>query len=134
MAREVTVLRTYSDMIIRCALALAELVLGDVLCAADAPPGTYWVPTTSVVAELEHGLSLPQGAYPLAKYTRYYTGLIRNGRHVVRGIFVGGAPKVVIVKSELALPVVMDGGCHIINVDYEVESHKVLQVFCNGYA
>ena len=126
--------RTHSGTFVGCALISVGLLIADPLLAADAPPDKSWLPTVAVVAELEHGLSLPERAYALTKYTRYYTGVIRDGHRVVRGVFIGGASKVVIVESERGLPGVMDGGCYVVNIDYDVEAHKVLQIFCNGYA
>jgi len=63
-------------------------------------------------------------------YDRYYS--VENG--VATGIYIRSDRKngtLRIVKKN-DLPVVMDGGCSVINVEFELKSERVLSAFCNG--
>jgi hypothetical protein len=100
--------------------------------AGGAP--TVWVPDGQVIARLERRITLPVGAYKLAQYTRYYTGVIRDGHRIVRGTYVAGVGKVIIVETERDMLPPMDGGCEVVNIDYDVDARKAIQVYCNGVA
>lgn len=134
MAPAVSVLSCVGIVVSRSTffVALAGLAAttraGEALQPADLPP------TMQAVAQLERGLILPKDAYPLTAYTRHYATVRHGGRIMVRGVFVGGPPKVVIEKSESDLPGIFDGGCHVVNILYDMKSLKIVQVFCNGYA
>ncbi|HWX65502.1 MAG TPA: hypothetical protein VNZ27_03650 [Rhodanobacter sp.] len=49
------------------------------------------------------------------------------------GEFVFGdeEPGVRVVSPEKA-PKILDGGCSVVNLKYDVEKKKVLAIFCNG--
>ena len=134
MAPEVTVLSCVRVVGLRTAVAVALAAMaatthaGDLLQPGDLPP------TVEVIAQLERVLILPRGAYPLTKYTRHYATVRHDGRIMVQGVFVGGRSNVVIEKSESDLPGILDGGCHVINILYDLQAHKIVQAFCNGYA
>jgi hypothetical protein len=53
---------------------------------------------------------------------------------VVVATYISGLDVSRIVGSEAALPGVLDGGCDIVNVEYDVKRHRFVQVFCNGVA
>jgi hypothetical protein len=90
-------------------------------------------PSEGEIQALEREISMPAGARPVSAYDRYYAAAIQDGRRVIHGIYFGNGGKTTIEASG-NLPVVMDGGCGVVNVDYDVESHKFIRVFCNGVA
>jgi hypothetical protein len=100
-------------------------------CVAAQPT---WSPDRQIIDELERTVTLPAGAKLLKQYSRYYAGTVRNGVRVVVATYISGLDVSRIVGSEAALPGVLDGGCDIVNVEYDVKRHRFVQVFCNGVA
>lgn len=91
-----------------------------------------WTPTIDLVEKVEAELKMPAGT-KLSSYARYYYGQISQGRRVLIGEFVLGsdAPGVHIVTSEKA-PEILDGGCSLIDLKYDVENRVVVDISCNG--
>lgn len=91
-----------------------------------------WTPTIDLVGKVEAELKMPAGT-KLSSYTRYYYGQISQGRRVLIGEFVLGsdAPGVHIVTPEKA-PKILDGGCSLIDLKYDVEKRVVVDLSCNG--
>lgn len=78
-------------------------------------------------------LDIARGQQPLPAYARYYSGQAAHGHHLLIGEFVFGdeEPGVRVVSPEKA-PKILDGGCSVVNLKYDVEKKKVLAIFCNG--
>lgn len=92
-------------------------------------------PSTSLVAEIEASLKMPSKAFPLDTYVRYFAGEVADDRRLVVGTFLHD-PKnagVRIVERE-KMPEVLDGGCSVVNLKYDMERKEVLALFCNGEA
>jgi hypothetical protein len=87
------------------------------------------------VESVEASLRLPSSAHSLDSYTRYYALEVVEGRRILVGIFVyeDGEPGIRIVEPS-ALPRVLDGGCRIVNLRYDIEKRKLSGLFCNGVA
>lgn len=99
-------------------------------------PGA-WEPRDADVAELERRLALPRQAGPLNTFVRYYAGIYQSGVRLIRGQFVKigsfaefRRPERHIV-SELEFPLIADGGCGVVNVEYNPQT-RATRVFCNG--
>lgn len=118
---------------------------GIVIVALLAQPlhaAESWTPTRGEIARLEAGLKLPESpstSGPLKDYERYYAGIVRNGHRMIHAEFValGIGPEArgqVHVTSEDKFPVIMDGGCGVVNLLYDVESNRVVHIGCNGLA
>lgn len=134
MAPMVSVLWQVAAITSRNTVAVMLAVMSTTACAREPLQPVNQAPTMQVMADLERALILPKGAYPLSKYTRHYAAVNRGGRTMVRGVLVGGPSKVVIETVKSDLPVIMDGGCDVVNVLYDTKMHKIVNVFCNGYA
>jgi hypothetical protein len=123
--------------LLRAALAAVGLLVQP-LHAADAT----WTPTRGDIAHIEAGLKLPMvptPSGPLKDYERYYAGIVRNGHRMIRAEFValGITPQArgqVHITSEDKFPVIMDGGCGIVSLLYDVEAGRIVSVGCNGLA
>jgi hypothetical protein len=89
----------------------------------------------ALVSEVEASLELPEGAFPLNTYVRHFAGVAIEERRVVVGTFLqdpdGAGVRIVDLKK---MPKVLDGGCDVINLKYDIERKKVLELFCNGEA
>jgi hypothetical protein len=116
--------------------AIVAIFLVQPLFAAD---GT-WTPTQADVARLENGLKLPIAptpSGPLKDYARYYAGILKNGHRMIRGELVAfdpGQRGSVHITSEDKFPVIMDGGCGVVNFLYDVQTAKFVSMGCNGLA
>lgn len=90
----------------------------------------------NAIVQIESGLRMPEGSYPLLNYNRFYAnGVGKDSRYVI-GVFrysPVGSGTVQIVKYE-SLPIIFDGGCNIIRVRYSKISRRVEQIECNGEA
>ena len=110
-------------------MVAAFCALPGLLNAANA---VQWQPSMSDVSALERKLVLPREAEPLRSYARYYTGEIAGGRKIIRGYYLGwGMPGIYLKPSETE---VMDGGCSVIAVVFDVQSARISGVACNGVA
>jgi hypothetical protein len=119
------------------ALVLAIVYPGAVV-HAEPPIQKGWVPTAAAIAAFEARLKLPNGAQPLSEYERYYAGTWIGGRKMIEGVLETAyrrhkRGKVHIVPED-QLPGIMDGGCYIITVLFDVTTNRTAQVSCNGLA
>jgi hypothetical protein len=86
---------------------------------------------------IEREVRLPEGAGALASYARYYAWQQRGD----------GVRKVVAVYQNLTgerpgrhwvterdFPVIMDGGCGVVTLSYDVAAQRIEHVSCNGLA
>lgn len=103
--------------------------------AEPRTPGSAWVPSLELIGDIESSIELPAEARPLATYARYYAGVTdEDGRRLVRAVYVAGGGKVVIVGDETKLPSILDGGCDVIDLKYDVTNHRLVFATCHGYA
>jgi hypothetical protein len=118
------------------------------VCAAAfamiaAAPTTFWTPSQAQVTRLET-LVKPagptRGIRAVSEYDRAYAGTTVSGRKIVEGRWVlrswsGAAqatsPKIVPFG---ALPEILDGGCDVVTVMYDVATDKIVLLQCNGVA
>jgi len=105
------------------AAALITLVSHSRVYAEDAQP------LPDLIGTLEWNLVMPEGAGALGTYTRYYAE--RDGMLI--GIFVRGDDGIRIVPGG-ELPLILDGGCSVVNLRYNLDTHKLTTIFCNGNA
>jgi hypothetical protein len=97
--------------------------------------GSPWVPTTNDIKELEGKIQMPKGAAPLNTFTREYAGRIEHGHRVIIGLYSGSGGRIVIDKWPGELnDTTLDGGCGIVNVEYDLTTHRVINVRCHGEA
>jgi hypothetical protein len=97
--------------------------------------GSPWVPTADDIKELEGKVQMPKGAAPLNTFTREYAGRIERGHRVIVGLYSGSGGKIVIDKSPAELnDTTFDGGCGIVNVEYDLTIHRVVDIRCHGEA
>jgi hypothetical protein len=91
--------------------------------------------------QIEEEVQLPPEAYPLAEYARYYA--FENGRvYATYTTHVDPANGDANLRTgerrwltdRRKLPVLLDGGCSVVNVVYDSQEASVEQAFCNGVA
>ncbi|RZZ88322.1 hypothetical protein [Pseudoxanthomonas winnipegensis] len=110
------------------------MLLAALLMSACTGPGAQHLDDAQLVKTLEQQVRLPKDASPLSDYTRYYT-LTADGMLV--GVYVkdfDGGDRQAHLVSKREMPLILDGGCSVINVRYDPDANKVLRVFCNGIA
>jgi hypothetical protein len=102
-----------------------------------------WVPDRASVALADAEamkLGLPEGFGPVSTYIRYYWGAVRSGHRIVGGILI--SPVAMRLMNRVATQSVnivpqgtasgfADGGCMVINVEYDVDASKLTQSDCN---
>lgn len=112
------------------------IVLGLVHSMVDAAPNnTVWDPPPSLIAVIEEHIAMPVHASPLKSYVRYYSGVTTNNRRMVIGKFLLDTVHAGIKISEInGVPRVLDGGCSVVNLKYDVRKKKIVAIFCNGVA
>jgi hypothetical protein len=132
---ELMAAQTPSNPIRRIASLFAgAFVLSGLASMGCVAAESAWTPDPKVIKEIEHSVSLPAEAKPIVQYSRYYAGAVRHGIRVVVGTWITGLDVSRIVPSEADLPVILDGGCGIVNIEYDVKRHRFVKVFCNGVA
>ncbi len=115
-------------------LSAGAFILSGLTSVGCAAAESVWTPDRKVIEEIEHTVSLPAEAKPIVQYSRYYAGAVRHGVRVVVGTWITGLDVSRIVPSGADLPVIYDGGCGIVNIEYDVKGHRFIKVYCNGVA
>jgi len=111
---------------------LKALVAAGLLTLASQPQayaGNAQTSLPDVIGSLEWNLMMPEGAAALRAYTRYYAE--RDGMLI--GIFVRGEDGIRIVSGG-ELPLIIDGGCSVVNLRYNLDTQRLAAIFCNGEA
>jgi hypothetical protein len=117
--------------------------LAMVISFAAAESGSAWTPDAKDIGKLESVLKLSRAELiasgtkspaPLAKYARFYAGVMVNGHRRIRGALLLATPPGRRIVPEKDLPNIMDGGCGIIYLLYDPETARVIWVRCNGLA
>jgi hypothetical protein len=104
-----------------------------------------WTPDAKTVTKLESIAKIPgdpgRSPTPLADYGRFYWGTAANGHRRIRGVFLSPdlpsfrhKPGVYLSDGSSFIPVPMDGGCSVVNLIYDVQSTRIISIWCNGYA
>ena len=107
-------------------------VLTATICAAGAQSSVA-APTQAEIRTLEASVVLPPGASPLSKYNRHYAVVVQGSIRHILGVYIGDGGKLYVTTPE-KLPRVLDGGCGVVNVEYDVTTNRFLSVTCNGEA
>jgi hypothetical protein len=106
-----------------------------VVCQSGQAVASAWVPTANDIKELEGKVQMPKGAAPLNTFTREYAGRIEHGHRLIVGLYSGSGGRIVIDKSPAELnDTTLDGGCGIVNVEYDLTIHRVVDIRCHGEA
>jgi len=111
---------------------------------AQAASSQNWLPDRGTIDEIEAAIAMPDGARPIADYRRFYTGDRKDGRPVVRGTFVlqglwdhllqrpAAAPINIVEKADM--PIILDGGCAVVNLEFDTQRKQIVSISCNGHA
>ncbi|WP_177204002.1 hypothetical protein [Sphingobium sp. AP50] len=87
-----------------------------------------------LMAKIETKIAMPQRAWPLKDYSRYYYWASDTDHRKVYGVLsMDRKPGRWWVEVDEA-PQIMDGGCSVISLTYDVLSDRVVSIFCNGEA
>lgn len=121
-------------------IGCAEAPAQNAARGAPAPNAQAPAPADEQVAimdRIERDVRLPEGAGPLVSYARYYAWQQReDGIRKVIAVYVqleGHAPGRRWV-AENELPLIMDGGCSLVGLSYNVAAQRIDNVGCNGEA
>ena len=105
---------------------------------APAPATSPDAGQEAIMDRIERDIRLPEGAGPLASYSRSYAWQQRaDGVRKVVAVYesLTGAPagrrRWV---AETDLPLVLDGGCGLVSLSYDVAAQRIEHVTCNGEA
>lgn len=91
-------------------------------------------PDLADIAALEQVAQLPKGAEPVRAYARYYSRADEDGRAILVGSYLLDAPD---PPGPYIGPVpvhVMDGGCAVVTVRFDLSTRRQLSAWCNGVA
>ena len=80
---------------------------------------------------IEARVVLPKGSRPLREYTRHYA-YSPDGKVV--GRFVSGADETKWLADHRDLPLILDGGCSILTIEFDPATLRFDKVACNGVA
>lgn len=86
----------------------------------------------ALMASIEAAVTLPPGAADLQAYSRVYTWA--EGGRKVRAVYerVEAPGRRWVPESQL--PLIMDGGCGVVTLVFDVTSNRVEAISCNGEA
>jgi len=124
---------------------LAVCMLAIWATGAMAEPGMYAPPKREIhaaqpspafVAQLESSLRMPEGAWPIRRYVRYYTLSSNAGHRTVRGSFVApsiaGQTAGVHIVTNASMPDISDFGCKAGVLTYDLDLKRLTMIACNG--
>ncbi|MEL6877547.1 MAG: hypothetical protein AAGL68_05545 [Pseudomonadota bacterium] len=91
---------------------------------------------TRIMDEIERQVQLPPDADEFQQYAQYYA---YDGDRVIATYITSGGNdplkgKRLWLADRRDLPVLMDGGCAVVNVIYDPLAQRVEHIFCNGLA
>ena len=89
----------------------------------------HWIPSAASLEGLESRLQLPPGSRALREYTRYYAADPKHGSHAVQGVLINEGDGALNIVPASKLPRILDGGCHVINIFYDLDDARSLRVF-----
>ena len=111
-------------------MRLLRFALPFVLLAAAPAPAPD---RESVMARIEGVVAMPVGAGALGAYGRYYAWENRgDGVRKVLAVYVREPSPQRHWVDQNALPLVLDGGCGIVTLTYDVDRDRIERVECNG--
>lgn len=87
-----------------------------------------------LISGVESELVMPADSKGIKYYLRYYANEYEDG-HILVGVFVANPNDsgIRIVSLE-KMPKILDGGCRVIKLKYDIIRSKVISIFCNGIA
>lgn len=89
--------------------------------------------STEKVEQIEAKIALPEGAYDLNEYDRYY---MINGDSFeatyIRSSDGGGS--IYFVEARHEIPEMLDGGCQVVHVSGDISVPEEASTFCSGVA
>lgn len=91
-------------------------------------------PSKTEVQTIERSVVLPRGSEPVLAFARYYASVSQNGHRIIRGIYVLGDNAQVVITTAEKLPMILDGGCGVVTIEYDASTEAFLRVSCNGEA
>jgi hypothetical protein len=86
----------------------------------------------ALAARIEANMRLPEGAAPLAEYTRSYA--YAPGGREVEAVYMREPPGGRSWVEHNDLPFILDGGCRQVTIRADATTGRVLSVRCNGEA
>jgi hypothetical protein len=97
--------------------------------AADAADTAQRI---AIMNAIDLGVALPKGAGPLASYERHYAWDDAEHRRV-RAVFLSSDLPGRSWQPLETMPFVLDGGCSVITIVFDVARNAIASVACNGY-
>ena len=125
-----------NTMRVRCAAVVGLMFCWIGLACSDPAKtsSTAWSPTAPLIAQVEPQLKMPAGT-SLSGYMRYYYGVMKHGHRILVGVLIRDDKHAGIeITSEAKATKVLDGGCGVVNLKYDVDQKRTLAIFCNGNA
>lgn len=114
-------------------ILLALLLLGCTQAQPAAPAPSPAQEQARIMDRIEALVRLPPGARPLAEYSRHYAWQSRrDGVRKVVAVYVSEGNPGRRWVAENQLPLVMDGGCSIVNLSFDVAADRIEGVSCNA--
>ena len=117
-----------------------RLVILTAIGVALAAPAVAQKPAidAALVAKIEQQMVMPKGASPLKSYSRFYAPGQVSGRDMIKGVYlewredhylknstpIEGVPGAYVMKPGADLPMIMDGGCGVIETAFDVATQK----------
>jgi len=100
---------------------------------------------TKAAIQVEQSVIMPEGADELGNYTRYYSLSDRDGKEIMIGIFVisdwdiepnripiQGLSDAYFVESDQHLPIIMDGGCDVVTIYFDLQDGRLIEFTGSG--
>jgi hypothetical protein len=115
-------------------IPFALLLLGCAQARPAAPPPSPTAEQARLMDRIEAELRMPRGALPLADYGRYYAWGSEDGRRRVAAVYCREENPRRHWVAEDRLPAILDGGCNVVRLRFDVAADKIEWVGCNGVA
>lgn len=117
----------------RARSALAVVWLGvSIFFSGPSAAESVAEPSEAEIHVIESSVVMPRGARPVSAFARYYASAQRGSHRIIRGVYVLDDGDRIVVTTAEKLPVIFDGRCSVVTVEYDVQTAAFLQVSCNG--
>jgi len=120
--------------LIACTMAIFfSLFLIESPCMAGGGWDSYKLTQTEISKIEAKVVELPEGR-SIKNYNRYYAGRLERGLYIVTAVYISGINGRAIIVPYGELPLVLDGGCDVIKIKYNLAEKSIISIRCNGSA
>jgi hypothetical protein len=126
--------------------AIVIYAWGSLICSCmifvfsfSSAEASEWTLDRNLVERIEAHITLPPTAGSLSNFNRYYAKKKSSSKKLLIGLYLNKtfnphSGEDINIVDESKLPHVLDGGCGVIYMQYDIDNDRLIDIKCNGNA